>query len=77
MLLLMTLLLVSGGLSTDVVTGFFGAWLVNYLGMLNQTKQGEEGYDIEKDMYYDYSDEEDTQSYGIAWNGKNFKWIEN
>ena len=75
--LLMTMLLVSGGISTDVVTGFFGAWLVNYIGMLNQTKQGEEGYDIEKDMYYDCSEEE-TPTYSIAWNGgRNFKWIEN
>ena len=76
LILLMTMLLVSGGLSTDVVIGFFGAWFVNYLGMLNQTEQGEEGYDIEKDMHYDYSEEEDTQSYGLTWKEGKLKWIE-
>jgi len=75
LILLMTMLLLSGGLSTDVVIGFFGAWLVNYLGMLNQTEQGEEGYDIEKDMYYDCSEEE-TPSFGLTWKEGKLKWIE-
>jgi len=72
LILLMTMLLLSGGLSTDVVTGFFGAWFVNYLGVLNQTEQREEGYDIEKDS----SEEEDTQSYGLTWKEGRLKWIE-
>ena len=76
LLLLMTMLLVSGGISFDVVVSFFGAWLVNYLGVLNQTEL-EDGHDIEKDMYYDCSEEEETPTYSIAWNGKRFKWIEN
>jgi len=75
LLLLMMMLLVSGGLSTDVVVSFFGAWLVNYyLGVSNQTEQGEEGYDIEKDMYYDC--EEEKESFGLTWKEGKLKWIE-
>ena len=76
LIIVMTMLLVSGGLSTDVVIGFFGAWLVIYLGMLKQTEQGEDGYDIEKDMYYDCSEEETQSSFGLTWNGKKFKWVD-
>ena len=67
LILLMTMLIVSGGLSTDVVIGFFGAWLVIYLGVLKETEQGEDGYDIEKDMYYDCSEEETQSSFGLTW----------
>ena len=75
LLLLMTMLLVSGpGLSTDVFVSFFGAWIVNYyLGVTNQTEQ-EEGYDIEEDMYYDC--EEKKESFGLTWKEGKLRWIE-